>query len=130
MESPSESHEKPRNPDAYLEAETGNQLNSPPGTSHQTIPVHHLDENTNLYPTPLEPTAREIETGVNDTLAFYEDTTGQTVSHDPLDEDTNKLLFELSNARQKWPASMENEFQAQIQRIHPDIGGSAQYGPL
>lgn len=79
---------------------------------------------------PVEPSTRDIEAGSYAARAFFEDATGKRFSEETMDKESQRILYDLNLQRESWSASMETDFEMQIQSIFPDNGGTAVHGPL
>ena len=79
---------------------------------------------------PVEPTAREIEAGVNAQIEYFKECVGLPISTESLDEETQRVLYELHEQRQGWTRALEADARAALQAAFPDVGGSRVHGPL
>lgn len=130
MESPREVHEEPRHNDTKEET-TNPQLHphpNRPGLATTAIPDNVPNAENDFMPT--EPTAKDIEEGANETLAFLHDTTGRTINMESMDSDIEHILYEINRQRKQWSAPMESDARAALQSLYPDNGGSKRHGPL
>lgn len=100
------------------------------GVSQQAEQISDGLQDTTSDEMSLEPTEADYENGAREAMAFLSDTIGRTIPPEKMDEATQRVLYEINQARSKWSASMERDAAAALQSIYPDNRGSAQGGPL
>lgn len=76
------------------------------------------------------PTPREIESGANASIAFYEDATGRKFPEGAVDEETSRILWQHDVSRAGWTERDEADARMALQSLYPDVGGSKTHGPL
>lgn len=130
MESQNQIHEESRNPQTNQQPERGELNNPPPSDGIPPGTVQSMAANPIIDFSPPDPTPREIEEGINASVAFYEDATSQKFSQEPMDEETKRVLYQLHKDRQGWTEALENDARCALQSLYPDNGGSRVYGPL
>lgn len=130
MASSSESHQESGNPEINQQFEIGKVNNTVTGTFNSPYEVQGGDGNSNIDAGPYEPTAAEIERGSNETIAFFEDAVGRRFTTEGMDEETERLLYQLRQDREGWPAALESYARTALQSLFPDNGGSKVHGPL
>lgn len=101
-----------------------------PDPGMQADEVHRIDEAPTGHDVPVEPTPREIQAGANKALALYEEYQGKKLSDGPMDEEAQRILYEIHEERQGWTEAMERDARAALQLLYPDVGGSKVNGPL